>query len=123
LSIRHRRGQLAQVVALATSGIEATDSRVSRQIGQHRPAHRSGNRLVKARREKTPPRRDHLLAVARIARAFVLHRQQVGVALAGDIETVAGGAGPGGTGEMQGRTVERTGERLKGRDVHRLVSC
>jgi hypothetical protein len=68
-------------------------------------------------REKAPAGGNHLLAVTRIERALSLHRQQVRVALSGDVETVAGRAAPGWPRVREGRAVERAGERREGGDV------
>ena len=68
--------------------------------------------------EKAAAGGDHLLAIAGVERALVLHRQQVGVALAGDVETVAGGALPGRTLAVQRGAVERAGQGGEGKDAH-----
>jgi hypothetical protein len=111
---------LAQVVAFAATGIEAAGSCAGGQVGQHGTAGGCGDRLVVAGVEEALAGGNHLLAVARIARALVLDWQQVGVALAGDVEAVAGSAMPGGTVAMQRRAVQRAGQRLERGDVHGL---
>ena len=88
------RSQLAQVVTLATTGIKAADRRTGGSVGQRNPADCRGDRLVMAGVEETPAGRDHFLAVTGVARTLLLDGQQVGVALGGDVETVAGGATP-----------------------------
>ena len=88
------RSQLAQVVTLAATGIKAADRRTGGSVGQRNPADCRGDRLVMAGVEETPAGRDHFLAVTGVARTLSLDGQQVGVALGGDVETVAGGATP-----------------------------
>src|SRR5690554_4157506 len=119
LSVTARRSQLAQVITLAAARIEATGDRVGRQIRHYRLAYRSGDWLVKTLIEKASPRRNHCLAVAGIAGAFVLHRQQVGIALAGDIETVTGGAAPGGALAIERPAIQGAGEGAERNNAHK----
>ena len=87
-------GQLTQVVALTATGINAAQSRVSGRGFQYLLRHRGSQRLIMSRVEETRARRDHCLTVTRIARALVLHSEQVDIAAPRDIETVPAGAAP-----------------------------
>ena len=112
------RSKLAQVVAFAATGIETAHRRTGNRLRQHGAPCRVGNPLVMAGIEKAPARRHHLLAVAGIARAFVLHGQQMGVALAGDVESVAVGTAPRSTVAAQRFAVQRAGQRGERRNAH-----
>ena len=116
--LRRRRCQLAQVVAFAAAGVEASQRGLGRGAVEHEAADGGSDRRVGAGVEEAAARRDHRLAVARVERALVLHRQQVDVTLAGEVETVAARAAQGGAVAVQGRAVERAGEGGKRGDVH-----
>ena len=106
------RRQAAQIVAFAATGIETGQGIVA--FGQHLPRQRLGNRRVDAAVQEAPPCRHHRLAIAGIARTLVLYRQQIDVALAGNIERMALRAAPGSTGALQQLRVQRAGQRVKG---------
>ena len=116
-----RRGELAQVIAFAAAGVEAAERGLRGQIGQRGPADRDGNRLVAAGIQEAPAGGDHLLAVARIAGALLLNRQEMGVALAGDVETVAGRAAQAGAAAALRSAAPGAGQRLEWGDGH--ASC
>jgi hypothetical protein len=113
LAATGRSGQLTQVVTLAATGIEATGNSPGWQTRQYRPAYRSGNRLVMAGIEEALAGSDHQLAVARIARALVLNRKQVGIALTGDVKAMTSGAAPHRPVAVKRGAVQGAGKRLE----------
>ena len=115
------RGELAQVVALAAARIKHVHDTTPCVRRQHAATHRLCNRLVMARIEKTPARRDHLLAVTRIPRALVLHGQKMDIAFTSHIEAVTGRTAPHRPGGLQRQAVERAGESLKRKSHERAA--
>ena len=115
-------GQLAQVVALAAAGVEAGGGHFRSQVGQGDPGHGGGDGLVMAGVEVAPAGRHHFLAVPRVPGTLVLHRQEVGVALGGDVEIMAGGTAPGGAVALQRGAVQGAGQGLERGDAHGQVS-
>src|SRR5690606_28831490 len=113
----------AQVVALAAAGVEAGERAARHGVGEHRLRHRVGDRFVVPGLEEAPARGDHLLAVAGVERTLVLHRQQVHVALRGDVEAVAVRATQATALALQWRAVERAGQRGEGADAHLAASA
>jgi hypothetical protein len=115
---RRRGGELAQVVALAAAGVEAGERLAGGRALEHGARHRSGDRRVMPGLEEAPARGDHLLAVAGVARALVLHRQQVHIALGGEVEAVPVRAAQAAALALQRRAVERAGEGGEGSGGH-----
>jgi hypothetical protein len=68
--------------------------------------------------EETLARRNHFLAIAGVERALFLYRQQVDIALTGDVETMTDGAAPCRILALQTGTIQRAGQRLKWSDAH-----
>ncbi len=67
--------------------------------------------------------RYHRLAVSWVAGTLVLDRQQMGIALPRDIETVTGRAAPRLTLAMHRVPVQRTGQRGKRNEGHGATTC
>ena len=88
------------------------------QVGQHGAGDGLGDGLVVAGIEEAAAGGDHLLAVAGVERTLVLYRQQMGVALAGDVEVVAGRATPRAAFAVQRGAIKRAGQGGEGLDTH-----
>jgi hypothetical protein len=68
--------------------------------------------------EKSPPRRNHVLAVAWITRGLVLDDQKIAVPLPRHVEAVAGRAPALRAVHFDRQPIDRTGEIRGGNDVH-----
>ena len=107
------RHQLPQVVALTAPCVQTGQPGVAGIAGHHSFADGLGNRPVVTGVEETLSSRHHLLAITRVQRTLLLYRQQMQVALAGDIETVASRALPASTRIAERVTIQRAGEGVE----------
>ncbi|HEU4380634.1 MAG TPA: hypothetical protein VFR73_18840 [Hyphomicrobiaceae bacterium] len=111
---------MIEVVALAATGIDDIESSILRRFRAvaNRIEDEIGNRLEMAGLEKSSSRRNHVLAVARIARSLVLDDQKIAIALPRHVEAVTGRAPALRPVRFDRQPIDRTSEIRGADDVH-----
>src|SRR5258706_36585 len=122
-SLRARRRQPAEVlevVTLPATGIDDIERNTLHrfQAVANRIEDEIGNRFEMAGIEKSPPRCNHVLAVAWITRGLVLDDQKIAIPLSRHVEAMAGRTPALRPVRFDRQPIDRTGEIRGGDDVH-----
>jgi hypothetical protein len=109
-----------EVVALPATGIDDIERNTDHRFEDvaNRIEDEIGDRFEMAGIKKSPPRRDHVLAVARITRGLVLDDQKIAIPFPRLVEAMTGRAPGLRPVRLDRLPIDRTGKIGGGDDVH-----